>query len=173
MSKSEFLRILKESLSGVLEKSDLNDQLDYYEKYIDDEMKSGRTEKEVIDELGDPRLIAKTIKTVSSSGSSSDSVDNKSYSNKQRKYDDTYDNNSSSNTSYRRTNNRYSGSQDNGGYMSVGGQNAMIGCIIALLVIFIIVSLIMRFIGSVAFSGPIGFILVLGLFYFLFGRGRR
>lgn len=173
MSKNEFLRILKESLSGVLEKNELNNQLDYYENYIDDEVKSGRTEKEVIDELGDPRLIAKTIKTVSSSGSSSDSVDNKSYSSKQRKYDDTYDNNSSNNTYKRKTNNRYGGSQGNGSYMSVGGQNAMIGCIIVLLVVFIIVSLIMRFIGSVAFSGPIGFLLVLGLFYFLFGRGRR
>ena len=34
---------------------------DLYENYIDTEIRKGRREQEVLEELGDPRLIAKTI----------------------------------------------------------------------------------------------------------------
>ena len=51
---------------------------------------------------------------------------------------------------------------------------------IAGLVMFIIVYGILSFmgriaygVGELAFSGPIGFLLVLGLFYLFFGGGRR
>lgn len=170
MNKNEFLKTLKESLSGVLEKDALKEQLDYYEKYIDDEIKSGRTESEVLSELGDPRLIAKTIKTVSASDSVNESAKGSA--------DNTRSNDSFSygENKYRKTSNTgYGGSErkNSGSYMSVGGQNAMIGCIIVGLVIFIIVYGLLRFVGSIAFSGPIGFLLVIGLFYMLFGRGRR
>ena len=36
-------------------------QLEYYSSYIDDEVRKGKTEEEVLEALGDPRLIAKTI----------------------------------------------------------------------------------------------------------------
>lgn len=37
------------------------DNKQYYQRYIFREVKNGRSEKEVIDGLGDPRLIARTI----------------------------------------------------------------------------------------------------------------
>lgn len=39
----------------------IRNQLAYYDQYISDEIAKGRSEREVVDELGDPRLIAKTI----------------------------------------------------------------------------------------------------------------
>ena len=171
MNKSEFLRILKESLEMSLEKTAINEQIDYYDKYISDEIKKGKTEKEVIDELGDPRLIAKTIKTVSGSIETKDS---------NASADSNSDTNYDSNSTYGdktggSTNTRY-GNGNYRRYVDTSG----IGCALAGLVMFIIVMFIFRLfssmiygLGDLAFSGPIGFILVLGLLYLFFGGGRR
>ena len=174
MGREEFLKILRESLETSLEKVAINEQLDYYDKYISDEIKKGRTEKEVLEELGDPRLIAKTIKTVN--------VNDNSTINRGESEDSK---NTNGNYSGRQTNNNsYSGyGQSNRGNRSYSGyinNNGTIGCIIAGLVIFIVVYGILSFmgrlaygVGELAFSGPIGFIIVLGLFYLFFGRGRK
>ena len=168
MSKSEFLKILRESLEQSLEKEDLKEQLDYYDKYISTEISKGRTEKEIMDELGDPRLIAKTIMTVSKKeGIDRETEADKAYGeNGQRTYGENYDEQKKS--SNRRSFNTYYNS------------NSIIGCTIAFLVFFIIVYGILRTfgylaygLGSFALSGPIGFILVMGLIYFLFFGGRR
>lgn len=171
MSREEFLKQLKESLSMSLEKDAINAQLDYYDKYISDEIKNGKSEKEVLEELGDPRLIAKTIKTVSTNDSPA--AKNESSNNN---YNDNY-RSGSQDTYGNRTNSRnYGGNRSYGGYVN---NNGFVGCVIAGLVMFIIVYGILRFMGSIAygvgelaFSGPIGFILVLGLFYLLFGRKK-
>ena len=39
----------------------VKENLQYYKTYIEDEVKKGRTEKEVVEELGDPWIIAKTL----------------------------------------------------------------------------------------------------------------
>ena len=167
MNRNEFLRILRESLEMSLEKDAINAQLDYYDKYISDEMKKGKTEKEVIEELGDPRLIAKTIKTVNTGeGINKASSDENDYSN------DYY---RSQGESYNKSRTNFG----NGGFRTYYSSNSVIGCTIAFLVFFIIVYGILRMfgniaygVGSLAFSGPIGFLLVCGLLYLLFG-GRR
>lgn len=61
MTKSEFLNRLKEALASELSATEVNNQLLYYERYIEEELKSGRTEQEILFSLGEPRLIAKTI----------------------------------------------------------------------------------------------------------------
>ncbi len=61
MNKTKFLEGLKEALQGELSAAELNNQLLYYERYIDEELRKGRTEKDIFDELGAPRLIARTI----------------------------------------------------------------------------------------------------------------
>ena len=149
-----------------LERTAINEQIDYYDKYISDEIKKGKTEKEVIDELGDPRLIAKTIKTVSNNNDVKDSNDNA-------------DSNSDANSAYDR---KAGGSSTNTRYVNYKRyvDTSGIGCALAGLVMFIIVMFIFRLfssmiygLGDLAFSGPIGFMLVLGLLYLLFGGGRR
>ncbi len=39
----------------------VNENVKFYDEYIDGEIKKGRTEEEILQELGDPRLLAKTI----------------------------------------------------------------------------------------------------------------
>lgn len=61
MTKTEFLRILREELDGRVPYSVVQENLDYYDTYINGELGKGLDEDRVIDELGGPRLIARTI----------------------------------------------------------------------------------------------------------------
>lgn len=61
MDRQKFIQKLKEALENDLSGRIVQDNLNYYNQYITDEMKKGRTEQEVVDELGDPWMIARTI----------------------------------------------------------------------------------------------------------------
>ncbi|MBP1756362.1 MAG: putative rane protein [Firmicutes bacterium] len=59
MDKNEFIYILRQSLSGEVTSELLEQNVNYYDNYIGS--RSVQEEERVISELGDPRLIAKTI----------------------------------------------------------------------------------------------------------------
>lgn len=61
MTKFEFLERLQKELEGGMRTAAVQEQLDYYRRYIEEEVRSGRDETEVVSELGDPWAIAKTI----------------------------------------------------------------------------------------------------------------
>ena len=61
MTKDEFLEGLKERILAEGANSLLNENLSYYGRYIDDEVAKGRTEAEVISELGGPNVIAHSV----------------------------------------------------------------------------------------------------------------
>ena len=61
MNREEFLRGLENALSGNVPPSVVRDNLRYYDDYIRSERQKGRSENDIMDELGDPRLIARTI----------------------------------------------------------------------------------------------------------------
>jgi len=61
MKKNEFIKNLSDALEGNVSNSEMASQIAYYNDYVDSEIRKGKTEDEVIDSLGDPRLIAKTI----------------------------------------------------------------------------------------------------------------
>lgn len=61
MKKNEFIKNLVVALEGNVTKSEIASQMAYYNDYVDSEIRKGRTEEEIIESLGDPRLIAKTI----------------------------------------------------------------------------------------------------------------
>lgn len=61
MTRFKFTEELRKALSGRVSHATVNENVSYYENYIDAEIKKGRSEKEVLKELGDPRLIARTI----------------------------------------------------------------------------------------------------------------
>ncbi len=61
MTRSEFLNRLKHDLGNDLNSSQVQEQVNYYDSYIREEMDKGRSESEVVDELGDPWAIAKNI----------------------------------------------------------------------------------------------------------------
>jgi Predicted membrane protein len=53
MDKKEFLDTLRNTLAGELPESEIINNISYYEEYI--------TDNETLNQLGDPRLIARTI----------------------------------------------------------------------------------------------------------------
>ena len=61
MTKEEFLEQLEDALVGEVPNSVIYDNKRYYERYFFSEMKQGRTEQEILEELGSPRLIARTF----------------------------------------------------------------------------------------------------------------
>lgn len=61
MSKNEFIQGLEAALSGNVPPETVWENLIYYRDYIRTELEKGRTEQDIMDELGDPRLIARTI----------------------------------------------------------------------------------------------------------------
>lgn len=61
MGKSEFIQQLRRSLSSINDYTFVNDTISYYENYIESQIRMGKTEEEVMRQLGDPRLIAKSI----------------------------------------------------------------------------------------------------------------
>lgn len=61
MTKFEFLTELQRTLNGRLGSVEAAPHVEYYQEYIEIEVRGGRMEEEVIGELGSPRLIAKSI----------------------------------------------------------------------------------------------------------------
>lgn len=77
MTKYEFISKLKSSLENELNSNSVQEHVNYYNDYITSEVCSGRSESDVIAELGDPWAIAKTI--IDSEGAGSNSYEEYSY----------------------------------------------------------------------------------------------
>jgi uncharacterized membrane protein len=61
MNRQIFIDTLRRALYGRIADSLLEDHIRYYDGYFAQEMGKGRSEQEILEELGDPKLIAKTI----------------------------------------------------------------------------------------------------------------
>lgn len=61
MDKAEFIEKLQHALAGGLSSSLVAENVRYYQEYIDSEIRKGKSEAEVLEMLGEPRLIAKSI----------------------------------------------------------------------------------------------------------------
>ena len=61
MDRNEFVGTLRGVLNGEVPASVVEDNVQYYNNYISQEIAGGKSEQEVMDALGDPRLIARTI----------------------------------------------------------------------------------------------------------------
>ena len=61
MTEKEFLDTLYEQLSDQIPDSKASAHTQYYQDYIRNEIRNGKNEQEVLQSLGDPRLIAKTL----------------------------------------------------------------------------------------------------------------
>ncbi len=69
MNKRQFLNELREELGYELPEGLVRSNVEYYSSYIDEEVRKGRSLDEVLTDLGDPRLIARTIVDAAKSGS--------------------------------------------------------------------------------------------------------
>lgn len=61
MTKNQFIRELREALEGTVPPSVIEENIAYYEDYFRTQMSQGKTEREICEALGSPRLIAKSI----------------------------------------------------------------------------------------------------------------
>ena len=61
VNKKEFLDILYEQLSGQMPEGNVAAHVQYYRNYIEEEQRKGRSEDDILNELGDPHLIARTL----------------------------------------------------------------------------------------------------------------
>ena len=61
MNRSEVLDKLREALENDLSGPVVRENIEYYDSYIQSEVRNGKTEQEVLDMLGDPWMIARTI----------------------------------------------------------------------------------------------------------------
>ena len=57
----DFFRELEESLRGEVPESEIRDSLNYYRQYFAEQKAMGYSENEIIESLGSPRLIARSI----------------------------------------------------------------------------------------------------------------
>lgn len=61
MTREEFLSQLRLSLQGKVSSDKVQENINYYNDYIIEETRKGKSEPEVLEMLGDPGLLAKTI----------------------------------------------------------------------------------------------------------------
>ncbi len=66
MNRQEFIAELRRAMSGDFSTTEIEDAVSYYEDYMDMQIKKGKREEEVLRELGNPRLIAKSMKAAGS-----------------------------------------------------------------------------------------------------------
>ena len=79
MTKREFLERLRAALGNDLSGSIVQVNVRYYDTYISDEVKKGRSEEDVIAELGDPWVLAQTVIDAADSRNTSGSHSEYSY----------------------------------------------------------------------------------------------
>jgi len=61
MNRSEFLSQLRAALENDMNESVVQENINYYNNYITDEVRSGKSEQEVLEMLGDPWVLARNI----------------------------------------------------------------------------------------------------------------
>ena len=82
MTKNEFLEKLRAALGNDLSGPVIQENVKYYKNYMEEEEGQGRSEEEILDELGDPWALAQTI---------IDSVTSQNYSGDRRGQNGSYE----------------------------------------------------------------------------------
>lgn len=99
MKKQEFLDGLRAALSTRVGAGTVTENVNYYEEYINAQVRMGKSEDEVVDSLGDPRLLARSIAEANKRAGVSGSQDEynndgyKSRNSQNGNYQQTYQNN--------------------------------------------------------------------------------
>nr|WP_296189400.1 DUF1700 domain-containing protein [uncultured Anaerobutyricum sp.] len=93
MTKEQFIMELEQCLQGEVSAYELSDSLTYYRQYFEDEIRNGKSEEQVVEELGSPRLIARSIidaHGIEESASGSSSYGDNSYESGYTQNDSSY-----------------------------------------------------------------------------------
>ncbi len=153
MSKEEFLRELEEALAGDVPEAVIRDNVSYYGSYLSQEMAKGRSVKEIVGEIGEPFIIAKTI--IEHCEASGECAGDGGYENSyQESYSDSGNRSQSGNQGY--------GSQNQSPFSNMHyiDLNKWYWKLLAGVLMFMAVSLVFRLIGGIfalliRFSGPL------------------
>lgn len=84
MTKEEFLDGLRKALFSTGSASLIEENIRFYSSYIDDELSKGRSIDDIMEELGDPRLIANSIKVAAGYDDVFTGLNNEAYMNNDR-----------------------------------------------------------------------------------------
>jgi len=68
MDRETFLLKLRQSLTGYISPEEVDQHVEYYRDYINMQIRMGESEESVMNGLGDPRLIAKSILSANEAG---------------------------------------------------------------------------------------------------------
>jgi len=74
MDRKDFLEGLRSYLEPEVSAQVVQENIYYYERYITEEVVKGRREEEIVEELGDPWVLAKTIIDMEEARNNSDTV---------------------------------------------------------------------------------------------------
>ena len=61
MTRAEFLESLRRALNGNMSAAAVEDNIQFYNGYFSSQTAQGRSEQDVLRELGDPRILARTL----------------------------------------------------------------------------------------------------------------
>ncbi len=78
MTREMFLSQLRMNLQGKVSGDKILENINYYSEYIIEEIRKGKSEKDVLEMLGDPSLLAKTIITADAAGKQGKNVEENS-----------------------------------------------------------------------------------------------
>ena len=81
MTKRQFMEELRSSLEGMVSQAVIQENMNYYEDYINEQIRNGKNEQDVLNELGSPRLIARSI--IDAKGEDDDHVQTEYYEEEQ------------------------------------------------------------------------------------------
>lgn len=70
MTKRDFITKLRRALTGKLDGAKIAEHASYYEEYIEIQVRKGKEERQVTEELGNPALLAKSILSAEQDGGS-------------------------------------------------------------------------------------------------------
>lgn len=147
MKKQEFIDRLRMALNGRISPEQVAENINYYEDYINSQMRMGKSEAEVMQSLGDPRLIAKTI--IDASEQTDGGRTEYQYS--------TYRNSTYGNSEYRYENPR----QENDTNTRIFHMPKWLWMIIITIIILAVLSLIF---SILSFFAPVVFVIVVVVF---------
>ena len=77
MTKRDFLNELQRTLTNKMSATAVAEHVNFYCEYIEVEVRKGKKEEAVVEELGSPRLIAKSILTAAASEQGQESDDSR------------------------------------------------------------------------------------------------
>lgn len=167
MNKTQFLESLIGALEGEVSHAVLNDNIRYYRDYIENEVKNGKSERQVLEELGDPTLIARTIIDVSGNG-------------RRVFYSEGYEDSRSwrgSNASYEQQKGFHTEYNEEGGYDIKYGSfklNSWYAKLLLIVAVLAVVSLVISIIGGlISIIAPIAVPVLLICILISFFRGNR